>query len=695
VGPLDGAPLDRPLEAVLVGILLPLIWVLHPAFLRQRTAKVAVLSLLAWKVATAAALTQGGWCAEFLIPYPANEAYRFDRSWDLRSYTGGSPPECSAVVARALPTLSDFPAWILNVTFDRDYSLGRQDPPWPAVPPLPPSGRYRMIVTGWIRPTAAGRLSVDLGDDMEVDATLDALPLHRPDGRRLEADVPAGDHELTMALDLNGERWRFVPLWDGGDLFTAIPTGLRRGTILDRSVRPWMRYITPSVVVLLLGAWIASALRAFGPNPATAWWVIAWLIAALGLSGASDTLIRVSVVGLLAAAALPVPDRLKTWRGALLLVGVPCLAILAARSMPHVGRFTIFSQGDDWQVFQRTAFRIFIQGYWLEGGETTFWFQPFYRWTTGALHLVWGDSSVGDLYWDIDGLLVGAIFAYQVTNRVAGFRAGIAAAAISLATVAVGPNWYMIGRGLSEISASAWLFLAALALMRSRDGSFAYAILAGASATLAFYTRLNHLPLAIALVAFTVPDDFLTESWPRLGALWSSVPKGQALLYLATFALGMCGFAWRNWFYTGTFSIVAGSALYYNGTGVGIMQGWLSSGYVWRRALESVAMIATVQDPPRFDPRAIFVIGGVACALLALVRVPIVRRLPLHLVIACLAAIAGGLVARGLAYPGRFSLHLIPLAVAASTASLALALSAGRGVGEGPRSTAESLLEHV
>ncbi len=53
-------------------------------------------------------------------------------------------------------------------------------------------------------------------------------------------------------------------------------------------------------------------------------------------------------------------------------------------------------------MFQRWAYRIYLQGYWLHGGELTFWFQPFYRWIAGALHLVFGDSSMGEFWWDGD-----------------------------------------------------------------------------------------------------------------------------------------------------------------------------------------------------------------------------------------------------------------------------------------------------
>jgi hypothetical protein len=99
-------------------------------------------------------------------------------------------------------------------------------------------------------------------------------------------------------------------------------------------------------------------------------------------------------------------------------------------------------------------------------------------------------------------------------------------------------------------------------------------------------------------------------------------------------------------------------------TGLGITPSSLVSGEAWRRALESVAMIVTVQDPPGLNVRGALVIGGVACAVLAVAQVPIASQLPLGLALFCLAALSGGFVVRGAAYPGRFSLQLIPVAIA-------------------------------
>jgi hypothetical protein len=81
-------------------------------------------------------------------------------------------------------------------------------------------------------------------------------------------------------------------------------------------------------------------------------------------------------------------------------------------------------------------------------------------------------------------------------------------------------------------------------------------------------------------------------------------------------------------------------------------------------------MIITVQDPPRFDVRAALSIGGMIASVLALAHVPVVRRLPLSLAIMCIGAVAGGFVTRGTGYPGRFSMHLMPVATAAFFAAL-------------------------
>ena len=93
---------------------------------------------------------------------------------------------------------------------------------------------------------------------------------------------------------------------------------------------------------------------------------------------------------------------------------------------PAIGRFIIYDFGHDYWMYQRFAYRIVMQGYWLEGGSAAFYFQAFYRWIVGLLHVVFGDSSVGEWYWDGACLLAGALFSFRHRpGMFAGFRWGL------------------------------------------------------------------------------------------------------------------------------------------------------------------------------------------------------------------------------------------------------------------------------
>ena len=73
---------------------------------------------------------------------------------------------------------------------------------------------------------------------------------------------------------------------------------------------------------------------------------------------------------LFAGALVPVAAPQRNLRGAFLLLGVPWLAFFAARSLPLVGHFSTYSN-DDWLVYQVAGYRIFMNGFWLQGGSRT------------------------------------------------------------------------------------------------------------------------------------------------------------------------------------------------------------------------------------------------------------------------------------------------------------------------------------
>jgi hypothetical protein len=179
---------------------------------------------------------------------------------------------------------------------------------------------------------------------------------------------------------------------------------------------------------------------------------------------------------------------------------------------------TVYSLDDDWHMYQTAAYRIVMNGYWIEGGTLTSGFHRLlYRWIVAALHLLFGDSSVGEMYWDAACLLLAALVCVAIVKRVSGFRWGLVAGAMTLATFTASSTWYLIGRGLSEISGVGFMSFAALYLMRAKLGRIRAALVAGLFAVLMVYTRLNHLLLAGFMIAFLLP--LRTEArWLTSGA---------------------------------------------------------------------------------------------------------------------------------------------------------------------------------
>jgi hypothetical protein len=81
--------------------------------------------------------------------------------------------------------------------------------------------------------------------------------------------------------------------------------------------------------------------------------------------------------------------------------------------------------------------------------------------------------------------------------------------------------------------------------------------------------------------------------------------------------------------------------------------------------------VLTVNDPPRFDWRALPVLAGAAAAVLAVLGIPRFRDLPAAAVLFFLAGISAAFVARGWAYPGRFSVHVIGITCALTACAAA------------------------
>ena len=328
---------------------------------------------------------------------------------------------------------------------------------------------------------------------------------------------------------------------------------------------------------------------------------------------------------------------------------MPWLTFFAVRAVPDIGAFTAYSH-DDWLAYQVAGYRIFMGGYWLEGGSTAFDYQPLYRWISGALHMVFGDSSAGEIIVDASALLSGALLAFWMVKATAGFRWAVAAGAVTLMTFSTGTTWYFVGRGLSETIGAGFGFLAAFMLLRGRLGRPTSIAAAGVLAVLMFYTRLNFGAAAVLLAALLLPLSVTTKVsratidrvrrirlWPVAG-------------YCGLIAAGVLLFMSRTWWYTGRFSVLYGTSLKNND--IGLRVDTIADPAVWGRIRHSVASLIFMNEPPHFDVRALFVVAGMMVVVLGAIQVPGFRRLPLALVIVTFGTCLSALFVHTHNYPG-------------------------------------------
>jgi hypothetical protein len=653
LGVLDGAPLNGRLEALLIGLAAPTLLWFRPGELNAYWMRAAIVALLALKAA-ALTMTPQGLCARFstaaplagvIQQIPVDEPRGVLRSWDVRADWRAQAPSCTAVFDRPYDDVSRFPAWFLNVL---DY--------------LRPGARQvAMEATGFARVTEPGVLEWRAGEDVRLES-----------GQRVE--LAAGVQQISLRGVLTGERWKLEPLWNGQDAWRSLTFTQREPGGADL-LAPVLGLAISVMALAIVTGWAVTAIAPLR----TEWALIAWTAVATIAAVASardERFARLTPLAFTAAAAVPVAIGHRHLRGAFVLIGIPWLALFAARGWDQIGRFTIYS-ADDWLTYQVAGARIFMHGYWLEGGTPAFDYQPLYRWMTGALHMVFGDSSVGEVFSDAAWLLVGALLAFHLTQARAGFRSGILAASLTLATFTIGTSWYFLGRGLSEVAAAGWAFLAMFFMLRARLGRVRTSAAAGIFAVLMFYTRLNHLLFAVFLPALLLPLR-TSSAWANVTHAVIRIRRVPLAIYAGLFTLGVLAFMVRTWLYTGSFSLFYGTSLRHNDTG---LRPWtIADADVWRNVAHSLANLVFMNEPPSPDPRALMVMAGSVLAAAALLQVPGARRLPAAIVIATIGATVGSFFAHTHHYPGRLTIHLVPLASALTTIAAASVVNRIRGV---------------
>ncbi len=193
--------------------------------------------------------------------------------------------------------------------------------------------------------------------------------------------------------------------------------------------------------------------------------------------------------------------------------------------------------------------------------------------------------------------------------------------------------------------------------MRRRAG---HALLAGILVTLGFYTRLNNLPMALAVAAFAVPPALPARALWRPQAWLPQVQWRVAIAVVASLAVGAVLFAWRTWYYTGVFSVFHGTQR----ENLAVWKPGMPVDAAVQSMIGSLMMVLTASDPPQLAWHAAPLMAAAVISILAVLSVPGFRGAPLALVLFFLAGCSSALVTRGWAYEGRFSIHLFGAASA-------------------------------
>ena len=296
--------------------------------------------------------------------------------------------------------------------------------------------------------------------------------------------------------------------------------------------------------MLFLG-WLVTTATALAPGVLATLWVVA--ASAVTFSAGFAGVHRAGRVAVLyrsgggrrAAAGAPAKRA-----GAVLLVGLPWLALFAGSSLVDVGRITLFTPGDDFTHFQRFAYRIYMQGFWLEGGQWTFL-------VPAALSMDNRPHPYRVRRLQHRRMVSGR--GLSARRRVVRFRRVQPGRIVPLGDcsgrLGCSRPSRSVRRGglsgaiLSEITAAGFAYTAALLLVGQRRHELWRAAVAGVLAVLCFYTRLNHLPWLFTLIALLVPLDVDAGALWRPRAWLARVPIRSAAVIVASLLVGLGLFA--------------------------------------------------------------------------------------------------------------------------------------------------------
>src|SRR5688572_2759576 len=204
-GIFDGAPLDTRVEALVLGLVVPVLAWAHPGFFRRIAARTIVCAILILKFGAAFAVQQEGWCVTFAPPKPmVRESTGKPHAWDMRADWLSDDPVCSAVMTRSYRDTRELPVWFYNLTppDDKPHRAGY--------------GHGEILVretlTGFVDVPEDGTFELITGPGTNAMLLVDSRPIAARGPGRHEVTLTRGTHLVQLDAILLSKHWPIVPI---------------------------------------------------------------------------------------------------------------------------------------------------------------------------------------------------------------------------------------------------------------------------------------------------------------------------------------------------------------------------------------------------------------------------------------------------------------------------------------------------
>ena len=697
----DGLPWAGEMETVVLAIIIPFLLILGWRFLALRLPILLLSALLILKIVLFLGSPAGGWLVKvhpnltqeqspLIVPFQRHKG----ETW-VNTYETSWNENASGILRQAWTEKLDFPLdWVL-------FQVGcgfSSVPCWNKLNPvieiegsvLLPEGKGFSLVAQGVQKGTLLALH-ESGESFILTPTKDIK-----DALEKQNQLPrSGRWRVSGKLHYRGTKWSLIPVLVTAD--GEIEAELGRGVLWQSEeslssaggqigIYKYISFIIDIGIIVFLVAWVAWVTRLmicrqvlnlplaiFSMSaicmPIFIAPIIEYILTIFGLSGHRSTFyylgfsIFILGMGFLLWVFWQKDYRnLQTERMVLtvfLFFGPAILFFFADRWWPILGQWTKWGWGDDWSTYQYFARKIVVDGEWLLAGEVringtgVFRMQPLYRYFVGFYHWLFGQSAfvqnMADV-WCVLGATV-LLASWALKLRLSAFIIFITST-IYLAIILIGTIRYHIGRGLIEHHAMIFMVLAGWLLYGSHEGNFLRIIAAGICGVIGYWLRQDHLIVTVMLVFLIIEPTHGTtgEVWKAYWhQIWTHWRRGFS--YVGIIVLGLFLMCFRNWWVGGIFAPT-------------------EKGHVMLRAFDltefyfrmKLMLTATHSATPNFATMVL--LPGTFIGFVALIWRPnCLRSFPMAIGCALIGVFLPYVFFSNAGYPGRYSIHLLPLAL--------------------------------